>query len=137
MKPGTFIRKAIEAVGVLALASALAACPGGDPMAPAAPEESGEADPQILLLDDIPQPGLYTAQFGEVVVWQNAGSHDHSVSTYGTPDEWEDTLLEPGETFRHSFSGPGEYAYICVVHGEVGTVIVVDYTYDDGFDQEP
>lgn len=116
----------MNGVVALALACVLGAC-GEEPLAPTVREASNEpGDPVIMLLDDVPQPGYLVVPYGVTVEWRNAGTHDHSVSTYGTPDEWEDALLEPGQSFRHGFSQPGEYAYICIVHGEVGTVVVVE-----------
>ena len=146
MDPRRPPRREVKAAGAVALVGVLAACPGSDPVMPAAYElaSSGEEAAQILLLDDLPQPGYLEVEAGTPVEWRNAGSHEHSVSTYGTPDEWQDTLLKPGETFSHTFQQPGEYAYICVVHHEVGSVMVVEATsgllYGDGggdTDMEP
>jgi len=36
-------------------------------------------------------------------------------------------LANPGETFTHIFTVPGEYKYTCVVHeakGMIGTIVV-------------
>jgi plastocyanin len=97
------------------------------------PTEEGGQRPLIHLYDNIPSPATLHVEAGELVEWKNSGSNDHSVSTYGTPDEWEDTLLKPGESFRHVFEMPGEYAYICIVHGEVGDVQVRPRSSDDAY----
>ena len=94
------------------------------------PVDEGASDRVLIQMkDNLPQPTHIEIEYGKVVEWRNVGVNDHSVSTYGTPDEWEDTLLKPGQRFVHTFSAPGEYAYICIVHGEIGDVIVSDPTY--------
>lgn len=138
MEPRSFVSR--TGAG-LALACAMAACGGGDldPTGPAYLPSSDDDDYErvvISLMDNTPVPGHLEIQYGEVVEWKNTGVNDHSVSTYGTPDEWEDTLLEPGQSFVHQFSAPGEYAYICVVHGEIGDVIVQEGSMDTDMDMD-
>jgi plastocyanin len=132
MEQRLFVRSMPKPVGLaLALICVLAAC-GGPELDPTGPtyqpstDDDGNGRVVIQLIDNTPMPGHLEIYHGQVVEWKNAGVNNHSVSTYGTPDEWKDTLLEPGQSFVHQFSGPGEYAYICVVHGEIGDVIVLE-----------
>ena len=143
MESRSFVRRTGAA---LAFACVLSACGGGDadPAGPAYQPSSDDSDYArvvIRLMDNTPMPGHLEIKFGDVVEWKNTGINNHSVSTYGTPDEWEDALLEPGQSFVHQFSAPGEYAYICVVHGEIGDVIVqegsMDMDMDYGMDMNP
>jgi plastocyanin len=116
----------------LVLACVIAACeieahPTGPLRGRREVAESGPGrSAEIRLYDNLPEPGNLTAYAGQQVEWKNVGANPHSVSTYGTPDEWEDTLLQPGQSFVHVFDEPGEYAYVCIVHGEVGNVSVVE-----------
>jgi plastocyanin len=138
MEPRLFVWTKPGAAG-LVLACVLAACGGGD-LDPTGPsyqptsDDDGNGRVVIHLMDNVPAPGHVEIRFGEVVEWKNTGINDHSVSTYGTPDEWKDTLLKPGERFIHQFSAPGEYAYICIVHGEIGDVIVREGSMDMDMD---
>jgi plastocyanin len=87
---------------------------------------------------------------GESVVWRNTSSRGHTVTAYddGIPEaadyfatggfDSEQTareafrddlggVIDGGETFAHTFSVPGTYAYVCIPHeqaGMVGTVVV-------------
>ncbi len=123
-----------SAMAGLVLASVMAAC--GDEPFPTTPNDpvvtAGDERPRpvIYLYDNLPSPGTLVVQVGDLVEWKNSGANNHSVSSYGTPDEWEDTLLEPGQSFLHAFESPGDYAYICIVHGEVGDVQVRERSMD-------
>lgn len=96
----------------------------------------------------------FEASVGDTVVWANTGSRNHTVTAYdaGIPDgaeyfasggfedeqaardAWKNSLngggiVEPGSTYEHEFSVPGEYFYFCIPHesaGMKGTVIVTE-----------
>jgi hypothetical protein len=85
----------------------------------------------FLLYDNIPAPGQLTVEVGARVEWMNMGANNHTVSNYSQGyDEWEDTLVEPGENFTHVFQEPGDYGFICIIHHEVGYVSVVEPSMD-------
>ena len=139
MNPRSFARSRPGAAG-LVLVCVLAACgspdldPTGPTYQPTVDDDDDNGRVVIKMMDNLPAPGHIEIRHGDVVEWRNTGLNAHSVSTYGTPDEWDDTLLEPGQSFVHQFSAPGEYAYICVVHGEIGDVTVLEGSMDMDMD---
>ena len=87
---------------------------------------------------------------GTTVVWRNTSKHTHTVTAYeeilpqGTEyfasggfetqsaaeRAWAENGgggIQPGSTFEHEFTEPGNYAYFCIPHepsNMVGTVVV-------------
>jgi plastocyanin len=97
------------------------------------PEADIVVGPETTLRFD---PDRLTVQSGEIVVWYFA-SDTHNVSA--VPDHHPDVVLpteaEPfasvpvddpfltnpqGDTFRHRFTTPGRYVYVCVPHASAG-----------------
>lgn len=91
---------------------------------------------------DVP---TFEATVGEPVVWANSGSRNHTVTAYdaGVPDgadyfasggfddelaareAWEESLsgggvIEPGQTYEHTFEVAGDYYYFCIPHEDAG-----------------
>ena len=58
------------------------------------------------------QPASLTIQAGQAVIWNNAGSKVHTVSSDGgyVPG-YDSGGLNPGQTFSYTFAGPGIYTY--------------------------
>ncbi|MGI0048655.1 MAG: cupredoxin domain-containing protein, partial [Nitrososphaera sp.] len=92
------------------------------------------------LTTDAFQPNPVEVNVGETVVWTNDDSTVHTVTSgsAGMPDGEFDSspnfnpLLNPGQTFSHTFEEAGEYPYFCALHPNMaGTVVVV------GQEQEP
>lgn len=85
-------------------------------------------------------PATITINAGEQVVWKNTSSYYHNVvddpgrainrvdvSSPSGASPFGSALLQPGESFYHTFDKPGTYRYVCVVHeagGMKGTVVV-------------
>ena len=68
-------------------------------------------------------PKTITISAGETVTWSNNGQSPHTV----TGATFNSGNLNPGQSFSHTFSAAGTYAYHCQYHqsqGMVGTVIV-------------
>lgn len=68
-------------------------------------------------------PQTVTISPGETVTWTNNGQSPHTVTGGG----FNSGNLNPGQTFSHTFSSAGTFAYHCQYHqaqGMVGTVIV-------------
>lgn len=55
---------------------------------------------------------------GVSIVWTNVGEKRHSITA--DDGSFDSGLLDPGQTFTLTFTEPGDYAYYCVLHGEVG-----------------
>jgi LPXTG-motif cell wall-anchored protein len=68
-------------------------------------------------------PKTITVSAGTTVTWSNNGQSAHTV----TGASFNSGNLNPGQSFSHTFTAPGTYAYHCQYHanlGMVGTVIV-------------
>lgn len=85
-------------------------------------------------------PDTVTISVGQTVEWDNTGLVHHTVtadpSKAADPqhvqlpagaEPFDSGNLSPGQTFRHTFTVPGTYRYVCLPHekmGMVGEVIV-------------
>jgi plastocyanin len=85
------------------------------------------------LTDTAFQPNPVQVSVGNTVTWTNNDSQPHTVTSgsNGQPDNKFNSspnfnpLLNPGQTFSHTFTEAGEYPYFCMLHpNQVGTVSV-------------
>lgn len=73
--------------------------------------------------------GIVEISVGDSVVWKNADTAAHTV-TSGTAEDGPDDLFDsnlfgPGKSFSHHFTNVGDYPYYCLLHPWMdGTVIV-------------
>jgi plastocyanin len=74
------------------------------------------------------RPATRTVKAGTTVKFVNDDEHAHTVvsGAAGAPDgRFESGLLQPGLSFRYTFSAPGTYRYYCSIHpGMAGTIVV-------------
>lgn len=85
-------------------------------------------------------PASVTVKAGEAVLWKNVSDHIHAVSTDmkevkdpsrvsipANASPFYSGNVKRGETFTQTFSVPGTYRYVCVLHedeGMSGSVVV-------------
>jgi plastocyanin len=104
-------------LGVLVAAIALVA-------GPAQAQQTAE----VTVVDSDYQPREVTVDTGGTVTWTQVGSLPHSVTaddgTFDSHPECGGTgdCMGTGDTFAHTFTEPGTYAYYCRVHGGPGGV---------------
>ncbi len=68
-------------------------------------------------------PGRIEIAAGTTVVWTN---NDPLVHTITADDKsWDSGAIEPGQTWSHTFTQPGEYAFHCTPHPFMKGVLVV------------
>ncbi|MDB4952416.1 MAG: Plastocyanin/azurin family copper binding protein [Gemmatimonadetes bacterium] len=68
-------------------------------------------------------PGRVEIQAGTTVEWTNNDPLAHSVTA--ADGSWDSGLVQPGQTWRRTFTQPGTYEYHCTPHPFMkGTVIV-------------
>jgi plastocyanin len=92
------------------------------------------------------EPPAVTIRTGETVTWFNDSPLPHTATddpernpvAEAFPDyarlpdcaaPWDSGLLQPGQSFSHTFTVPGAYAYFCIPHvlsGMRGTIDVRD-----------
>jgi len=80
------------------------------------------------LTDTAYQPNPVQVSVGDTVTWINDDSQTHTVTSGRNqePDgEFDSTIMDPGQTFEHTFAEAGQYPYYCDLHPNmVGTVSV-------------
>lgn len=70
------------------------------------------------------QPTRITVSAGTTVTWDNEDSEPHTV-TADDNSTFDSGALTPGESFQHTFSQPGQYAYHCDFHPNMTATIIV------------
>ncbi|GAA1802786.1 hypothetical protein GCM10009835_22060 [Planosporangium flavigriseum] len=68
-------------------------------------------------------PAAVTVAVGTTVTWSNRDQAAHTVTASG--GAFKSPTLDPGDTFRFTFTKAGRYAYLCTIHPFMtGTVVV-------------
>ena len=81
-----------------------------------------------------------TIPAGATIEWQNSSTTAHTVTDDPTKaqnksdaalptgaEPWDSGMINPGQSFRHTFTVPGQYSYFYIPHealGMVGKVVV-------------
>lgn len=115
------------------------------PLSSASPVGSPAPAPIVKMTNQLRfEPDHLAIRVGETVTWVNdsvlphtatgdpaqnpvATSHPEYVQLPDGAAPWGSALLQPGESFQHTFDSPGEYHYICIPHvlsGMRGTITV-------------
>ena len=124
--------------GTVAASLALSGCGLGGP-AYEPPPDAVDAVVDMTPTQDF-TPGEVTISTGQIVEWRNQSIMDHTVT--GDPSLAKDPEnvelqegaqafhsgdVKPGQVYRHTFTVPGIYRYVCLPHegqGMMGTVRV-------------
>jgi plastocyanin len=118
-------RTAPRRLALLLVAGALAAAGcGGAGQSPtvSSPVVGPTVQAQIVDLAFTPTEVSITA--GTTVNWTNTGDVAHTVTAADGSFKSEG-ILDPGETYEHTFGTPGTFAYVCTIHATMsGTVVV-------------
>ena len=69
-------------------------------------------------------PANIIVDVGTTVTWTNDDVVPHTV-TSDDGDELDSELLNPGDTFSHTFDQPGEYRYHCTPHPNMLGLVTV------------
>jgi plastocyanin len=69
-------------------------------------------------------PANIVVDVGTTVTWTNDDVVPHTV-TSDDGDELDSELLNPGDTFSHTFDTPGAYAYHCTPHPNMRGLVTV------------
>ena len=68
-------------------------------------------------------PAADTIALGTTVEWKNDDPLAHTVTA--SDGAFQSPLIEPGQTWRHTFTSPGTYAFYCTPHPFMRGVVVV------------
>jgi LPXTG-motif cell wall-anchored protein len=72
-------------------------------------------------------PQTLTINVGDSVTWTNNSSSGTPHTSTANDGAWDSGTLNPGQSFTHTFTTAGTFAYHCTFHvslGMVGTIIV-------------
>lgn len=80
-------------------------------------------------------PASITITKGTTVEWQVTGAQPHTVTDDPAKamdkshtvlpngaEAWDSGLINPGQSFKHTFTVVGEYSYICIPHEAMGMI---------------
>jgi plastocyanin len=99
--------------------------PGPLPAAGSSTSVSAAGSTSVSAGDYFFAPPSITIQVGGTVTWSNDGQTAHTVTANG--GSFDSGNLDPGQSFGHTFTQPGTFAYYCQYHrslGQKGTVTV-------------
>ena len=107
-----------------ALALVAGSCSGGQQAATPAPQP---ADPHRVAIAEFKfKPATLTVPVGTKVTWENLDMTPHTVTSAAVEDRFDSGRFGNRATFAHTFTKPGRYQYLCVPHGGMHGVIVVE-----------
>ena len=92
--------------------------PATEPLAQATPAAEGAT---VSIVDFAFEPQELQIAAGTSVTWTNSGGAPHTV----TGDWASSDILQPGQTFTHTFDADGRFAYVCAIHPEMTGEVVV------------
>ena len=93
------------------------------------------ATSNVNIVDFAFNPPDLTIKVGDTVTWTNMGGFSHtSTSDTGV---WDSGILNPGQSFSHTFDSVGEFSYQCRFHPSMTGIIrvqscVIDADCNDG-----
>jgi len=118
----------VSMVAAVLSVAGLAACGGSGEVA-----QTGTGTVvEIEAVDNVFKPETIEIEPGTEVRWVNNGRNAHDVKpAEASLGDWGIALadFEPGITYSHVFTEPGEYPYYCSAHGTrtrgmIGTIVV-------------
>jgi plastocyanin len=68
-------------------------------------------------------PATVTVKAGTTVTWTNKDEEAHTVTAQDK--SFASPPLDAGQTYTHTFTAPGTYAYLCTIHPFMTAVVVV------------
>ena len=104
-----------------AVASLSQASTTGGQIESSAPQAAAPGEAAVSIVDFSFEPATLDVAAGATVVWTNDGLAPHTV----TGDFADSGVLEPGQTFSHTFAEPGEFSYVCAIHPQMAGTIRV------------
>lgn len=91
---------------------------GASPSAPVSPV----ATTSVAIADFAFSPAVITVRAGTSVTWTNRDEDAHTVAVMGAAPS---APLQNGDTYAHTFAGPGRYSYVCSIHPYMRGMVVV------------
>ena len=70
-------------------------------------------------------PASFTLEAGDTVTWTNFDTAPHDVAVTNGPASFHSPLLSRGQSWSFTFRIPGSYSYVCSVHPDMASSLVV------------
>jgi plastocyanin len=94
-------------------------------LAAAAP--AGAAEFEVGVVDFDFEPATRTIGVGDTVIWRFNDDGHTTTANRGQVERWNSGIKPEGQTFRHRFTRPGRFQYVCPPHAHFpmrGTITV-------------
>ncbi len=143
-------RRVIVGIAVATAGTALVACASNGAAAPSTPQTSsqtsnnsttgsdtsGGASVVVTMNDQYRYvPDTITIAKGTTVEWKNTSASPHTVTDDPSKaqnsadavlpagaEPWDSGLIDPGKSFKRTFTVAGDYTYFCIPHESMGMV---------------
>jgi plastocyanin len=94
-----------------------------------AKKSGGAQAPEVSMKDISFKPTELSVKKGTSVTWTNDDDVGHDVTNTGGPgpkfSSGKGGGMQKGDTFKHTFSAPGTYDYVCTVHPNMSAFVIV------------
>jgi amicyanin len=95
---------------------------------PAAPRQTQAAQPTRPVRNGMKNTGYLQSRLrikvGTTVEWTNNDPFPHTVTA--TDKSFDSGLIQPGKTYRHTFTKAGTFNYFCVPHPFMKGLVIVE-----------
>jgi plastocyanin len=129
-------RATLVAPAIAGIAMTIAGCGTAAGAAPAMPAMSGMPTPAAVPSQDAPvatdtvaiqnfafSPATVTVKAGTTVTWTNQDQDPHTLSAMN--GSFHSPALNTGQSYRHTFTTPGHFDYLCTIHPFMTATVVV------------
>ncbi|WP_285501004.1 plastocyanin/azurin family copper-binding protein [Actinokineospora sp. NBRC 105648] len=97
----------------------------GMPMGTAAADTAPVTTDAVSIEDFAFAPARVSVKVGATITWTNSDQEPHTVTSSGTGGPLKSTTMNTGDTYRYTFTSPGEYEYLCTIHPFMTATVVV------------
>jgi plastocyanin len=97
----------------------------------AAATQASAAEVSVGVVNFRFEPKTVQIQPGDTVAWNFETDGHTSTSDQGEPERWNSGGVAAGQAFRHTFSKPGRFSYVCIPHEISGMTGVVQVGTDE------
>ncbi len=100
------------------------ALPAADPPPSTSTQQIAKTEgPQVVISNFQFTPATLTVPAGTTVTWINQDDDTHTVTAANRLFSSE--VLDPGQSFTHTFATPGTYSYHCAIHPHMTATVIV------------
>jgi plastocyanin len=92
--------------------------------APAPPQKT-TATNVVSIKDFAFVPAAITVKTGVTVTWTNSDQDPHTVTSVSPATQLHSPTLNTGGVYRHAFTAPGTYEYLCTIHPFMTATVLV------------